>query len=453
MADPPFPVPRGMQWDRDKRRFFKAPPALAKVAPASSQGAQDQLRRKQKQPSHVAGDLFGCELDHAAATTRSRPFHNLRRGMHGAAFKRQSHAFPTLAQCGSQSRHLVAAALSTCKLQCIVSLELWYTMMMMNPDHDGRPARRRRAAWSMQGADIHSLASSTALGALLFLNNWRKEVIFVDLASVTKDGSAGMYIDKGDRAHPDKVVSHYMPSTFRGSIMQSTHTQYDSADCALYNDIGRRLDDSKSYAIDGHWLVRWSDNYGLLLQYLATDTTSHETGRCITHTRLRLAPKEASEQRNADAIFSVREVSGRQVDPVTSVLTVAVVSVQRNVTVYCVTGQDVLQRTRVRPRRFKQESDILCHDVAPSGRVLFVGHRNGTVAALTITGRPCKADAKTQWPHTRLSGPITNLKSLYDDEVLVADMSGQVSAGAPYRAHAPKDCGADTREDWTYSCS
>lgn len=405
MASPPFPVPRGMEWDPGKKRFFKAPPAKAKVAPkqvSPSPPLEKCLARQQPiRPCRLAQTRISPS-SFALACRATRPTlgasQRFRRGASQCALGGARHvATTTLIPWAQRGWRVSAPDLST--------------------------------SWSV---GIRTLFCPRELGSLLYFSNGTGSLFLLDTAHIT-------------RREYSCALAHffdYIPLALPHQTQPIFDVDWSTIMCV--SDLQMPTQNSVSPCLSSVTSNRVATIVGDELVVYSTGAKTGRNHHAVVLSKLKVA-------KDPIRILCVRECKGGR-------STVLAYATQRQFGV-CRFGSAGKTDTIAFQR---MESDIICLDIFPSASTVLVGLRNGRIVQHS-TKHFLKRSAQEVWrrdaPQERSApaltagegvafaslgpglifpvpgrGAVTNLLAVSNGEVLVAYSSGQlflVSADRP----------------------
>ena len=405
MASPPFPVPRGMEWDPGKKRFFKAPPAKANVAPKRVPPApplEKCLARQQP--------IRPCRL----AQSRIPP----------SSFALASRATrPTLGASKRMRREVSQCALGGARHVATTTLIPWAQRGWRGSAPD--PS----TSWSV---GIRTLFCPRELGSLLYFSNGSGSLFLLDTAHIT-------------RREYSCALAHffdYLPLALPHQTQPTLDVDWSTIMCV--SDLQMPTQNSASPCLSSVTNNRMATIVGDELVVYRTGAKTGRNHHAVVLSKLKVA-------KDPIRILCVRECKGGR-------STVLAYATQRQFGVYrfgSAGKPDTIAFQRM-------ESDIICLDIFPSATTVLVGLRNGRIVQHS-TKQCLKRTAKEAWrsaaPPERSAaalkagegvafaslgpgltfpvpgrGAVTNLLAVSNGEVLVAYSSGQlflVSADRP----------------------
>lgn len=410
MTDPPFPVPPGMQWDPDKKRFFKSDKNPPYQSRSSLHNRKVKVTRNAAQRNHIHQRACFNEYDQYP------------RSPHLCSHAIVKSAFPTFAVTRMHSMRSNLYLLERMKICHKVTVNTWSTLSLQHHEIGAETLGTHHLG-------LHAIGTNPKMGSILFVMSRNNTIFFIDTSFNVVGDRTGLFSPSLDW--------YSKPQDFQISLpLGATHNLYDPAlaDYTLWQAMGNPVEEKDSiYALDGCWHVRFYDGVHVDLMYLSTDSSSVDVGRIIRKQRLSLtvARERFSVQAN-EINLSIRAVP-EQSKKEHRASVIVVVSHDKFVD-YFEISFDPLQEAVVKQYFSHVKSDIICHDIAADGSSVLLGCRNGDLikSNLALGSYSCIPNKQKSLylPTTRrrLSGigALTNIKFVSCDEFIAAFSNGQV---------------------------
>lgn len=407
MTLPPFLVPRGMDWDPIKKRFFKKLPAQAKVENVDLSSSQ-KIQKKDKaehlkslQPSSIDAKPSRSSLGQSLTTYNSAPNHLLTQQRRRAAIQTSL----------GHAKHVSTTLI---------------------------------IPWARQGQDVNSfpnsdgcvtlLHSMPALGSIMCLSNKDRTPFFLDTSHVTQLESSSAETLLFSLLGAVNIVTEY--------------SDIRSLSDRLFFNMGSEGEANNITSFKGDYAASvWGGflNFGRL----SNRDSQSKKSPCIK--RIFQARISKKDHQYDHLCFQILRSADLTLEEEECFLAYAV---QREVTViYVKYSGDANTPENDKPPLVIlalqiMESDITAIQFLPSGIVLLVGLRNGTILYFSTREFLEKKGPKIRDISTASSqklpvfgeGAVTHIQAVSDHEIVIAYSSGEMFLVDPASRDEPIVC-------------
>ncbi|PWN35938.1 uncharacterized protein FA14DRAFT_160891 [Meira miltonrushii] len=419
MAEPPFPVPIGMEWDPKKKRFFKAAP---KGGPSSQQKSQSRTkkrkaRQKEESSSSKGGRATSTEQlspELKTPTVVTHPRFSSFGHNHANAWQSLRSTAPRMVDVHATQQALV--------IQQLGQLRHLRTATADMP-HGPSPFFNRRLV------GIHDLNGNDRFGSILFFMSWNGFVYSIDTSQMHSTGTTEVALHLAElswhapqRPYQDRIPLSPTTLSFRATMADRllVYAPSETPDC---------------YGLDDDCFAFFASPLELKVYRLSTSASNEQSGRCINVMPDKYHVKILRNWPTGGYItLSMRRLRAQG-------CLIICVGVGNRICLYrlAVTeDQDGPFGMNYIPSQSKvfrrADSDVMSHDISADGSHVIVGCRNGRVARLPLLFEDGSNDlankssriVESDYLPLRGVGAVTNVKHMSDDEVLLAYSSGNL---------------------------
>ncbi|MCO5599863.1 hypothetical protein L7F22_053970 [Adiantum nelumboides] len=413
MAEPPFPVPIGMEWDPEKKKFFKAAP---KGGP-SSQRKSFSRKKKRKTELSIPHDGKATQTGKSSQQLEIPTLHPRFSSFgqnHANVWLSLRSAAPRISDIHKTQQTLVIQQLS--------QLRHFRTATADMP-HGPSPFFNRRLV------GIHDLNGNDRFGSILFFMSWNGFVYSIDTSQMHPTGKTEVALHLAElswhapqRPYQDRIPLSPTTLSFRATMADRllVYAPSETPDC---------------YGLDDDCFAFFASPLELKVYRLSTSDSNEQSGRCINVMPDKYHLKIPRSWPTGGYItLSMRRFREKG-------CLIICVGVGNRICLYriAITEDQVgpfgMNYIPSQSKIFRRvDSDIMSHDISPSGTNVIVGCRNGRVASLPLVFEDGNTDmayksgkiAESDYIPLRGVGAVTNVKHMSEEEILLAYSSGSL---------------------------
>lgn len=426
MAEPPFPVPMGMEWDPDKKRFFKAAP---KGGPSRQQQSQSRTKKgkseKRTQSSHSQYEGNNSNLSeqdlHDVTTPICSHFSPFKHH-HASRWQSLRSTTPRMVDVHSTQHALVAQQLGQLRHCRTATADM---------------PRGPSPLFNQRLVGIHNLIGNEQFGSLLYFMSWNGFVYLIDTSQMHPTGITEVPLHLAElswhapqRPYQDRIPLSPTTLSFRATMADRllVYAPSETPDC---------------YGLDDDCLAFFSSPLELNIYRLTTDASNEQSGRCINVMPDKYHIKIPRNWPTGGCItLSMRRLRDKG-------QLIVCVGVGNRICLYRlkISGErdsfvGRMDKSFSQSRIFRRaESDIMSHDIHKDGTQVVIGCRNGRVARLSLLFQEGSNENRlngtdfankssrlldSDYIPLRGVGAVTNVKYMTEDEILLAYSSGKL---------------------------